>query len=209
MIEQHYPFKPIPLPYSYDALEPYISEEVLRIHYEQHYESYVRKLNKSLRGYPNYWCFGLYCLLYEYACIPSDVRCSFLRNGGGVYNHEIYFLGMSPCKTEISFDLRKQIELQFGTVEKCGQAIFDAATAVFGSGYAGLASDSRGCLKIISFENQDTSYLQKYVPLLLVDVWEHAYYLQYKSDRAAYVKAWLNLVNWDFAAMQYEKRRKL
>lgn len=195
-----YPFRPKPLPYAYDALEPAISAETLRIHYDRLYLGYIEKLNDALKGYPNYWRLSLPCLLIEAAKIPCDVRVNVLRAGGGVFNHELYFDSLTPEPEEVPSALRNKIESRFFSVEKCLEELFRRANAVFGSGYAALVLDRSGALKIISFENQDTGYLCECVPLLVLDVWEHSYFLDYKNLRADYIKAAEKKLNWQGAA---------
>ena len=204
MNSDHYPFKPKPLPYSFDALAPCVSEQTLTVHYRCHYLKYAEKLNDALKGYPNYWKKSLCSLLSDPAQIPSDVRTAVVRNGGGVFNHELYFGSMTPCRKEIPELLRRRLESAFGSVDEFLKCFSEEGLSVFGSGYAALALSKTGKLDIITFPNQDTEYLSKWVPLLVCDVWEHAYYLQHHSDRAAYLGAFCSLINWSCAAERLE-----
>lgn len=202
-----YPFRAAPLPYSFDALEPQLCEEIVRTHYEKHYKIYVERLNSALRAYPNYWNVELKRLLLCPELIPSDVRCDVMQNGGGVLNHELYFAGMCPCRREPSRAVLKKIESSFFSLEKWYEEIIQCGKSVFGSGYAALAVNKSGRLQNIIIKNQDTDYLHDFYPLLLVDVWEHSYYLQYKSDRAAYLAAWTKLIDWDFVGRRLEQHK--
>ena len=197
-----FPFKACPLPYASDTLEPFLSEEQLRSHYQKHYIKNITRLNDSLKGYPNYWRIPLFCLLSEAKKIPSDVRQEVLEAGGAVFNHELCFASMSPFPTNIPKPLMDKIEENFSSAEKCVDEIFLCAASVVGSGYAMLAADRSGALKIISAENDDTSYLRAFFPLIAVDLWEHAYYIKYKNDRFGYMREWAKHINWSFAAAQ-------
>ena len=203
----HYPFKPMPLPYDFGALEPCLCRQTISVHYNCHYLKYVEKLNDALKGYPNYWSESLFCLLSQPEKIPSDVRTAVVNNGGGVLNHQFYFNSMTPCRREIPENLRRTLEKSFVSVEKFEKCFIDAGMSVFGSGYAALVADKSGRLKIITFPKQDTSYLSDCIPLVVCDVWEHAYYLQFHSDREAYLCAFVKLINWKWAAEQLSQTR--
>lgn len=205
MMGRCFPFKPVELSYGFFELEPIISGVQLETHYREHYVNYINKLNAELKKHPEICHFSLTRLLLDSGNVPADIRRSVLLNAGGVFNHEIYFSGVSASTEKISHRLFHKIERTFGSLEKCGQLIFDCSAAVVGSGYGALVSDRRGRLKITSFENQSTDYLKNYCPILLVDVWEHAYYIQFGADRLSYLRSWLKLINWDFAERMYER----
>lgn len=200
-----FPFKPIELPYGFCELEPSISGVGLEAHFREHYVNYINKLNAELKKHPEICHFSLMRLLLDSLSVPPDIRRSVLLNAGGVFNHEIYFSEVCAEGKKISHRLFHKIERTFGSLEKCGQLIFDCSASVVGSGYGALVSDRRGRLKIMSSENQSTDFLKNYYPLLLIDVWEHAYYIQFGADRLSYLKAWLRLVNWEFVERMYER----
>ena len=197
--------KPMPLPYDFCALEPCISEQVLTAPYRCHYLRYAERLNDALKGYPNYWNESLCRLLADPAKIPSDVRTAVINNGGGVLNHQYYFSSMTPCGGEIPSPLKQKIQSAFTSVEKFLKCFHEAGMSVLGSGYAALVLEKTGRLKIITFGGQETDYLSCCMPLIVCDVWEHAYYLQYHSDRESYLKAFEKLINWEWAASQLER----
>ena len=203
----HYPFKPIPLPYDFGELEPCLCRRTIQVHYNCHYLKYVEKLNDALKGYPNYWNESLFCLLTQPDRVPSDVRTAVLNNGGGVLNHQLYFNSMTPCRHQIPERLQRKLEKAFTSVEKFEKCFIDAGLSVFGSGYGALVADKSGRLKILTFPKQDASYLCDYIPLVVCDVWEHAYYLQFQSDRKAYLEAFVKLINWQWAAEQLNQTR--
>ena len=205
MQKRCFPFKPIELPYGFCDLEPTISGVVIETHYREHYINYINKLNAELKKHPEICHFSLMRLLTDPGSVPAEIRRRVIFNAGGIFNHEVYFSSVCPKPEKISHRLFHKIERTFGSLENCGQLIFNCAVGVVGSGYGALMSDGRGRLKIMSFENQSTDYLKNYYPLLLVDVWEHAYYLQFKSERSEYVKGWLSLANWEFAERMFER----
>ena len=205
MPTEHYPFKPMPLPYDFEALEPCLCCRTIQVHYTCHYLKYVEKLNDALKGYPNYWNESLIRLLAQPDKIPSDVRTAVVNNGGGVLNHQLYFNSMTPCRCKIPAQLNRKIEKAFTSVDKFEKSFVEAGLSVFGSGYAALVADRDGRLKIITFPKQDTSYLLQCIPLVVCDVWEHAYYLQFQSDRKAYLEAFVKLINWNRAAEQLNR----
>ena len=204
MTIQHYPFQPVELPYDYDALEPFIDAPTVDIHYNKHYKGYIDKLNGALKPFPRYHQWTLKRLIFECGYLPHEIRQTVLQSAGGVLNHELYFYSM--CKGKIiSPFMSERISACFGSVENMENRLAEAAESVFGSGYAALIATKCGCLRLVKFTNQDTSYLQEGFPLLLIDVWEHAYYLKYTYNRKAYAENWLNLINWEFAERQYRE----
>lgn len=198
-----YPFEVEPLPYAYNALEPYLCEEILHFHHDKHYAGYVVKLNEILKNYPNLQNMTLEELLIKTDELPGEVRTSIQNQAGGVYNHQLYFAGMNNMECEMPTDrLALAINSSFGSIEQFRAEFTSAANNQFGSGYAWLIL-SNGKLEIIATPNQDTPISLTVTPLLCIDIWEHAYYLQYKNRRADYVENWFNLINWDFVGARY------
>lgn len=202
-MSDHYPFLLKKLPYSYDALEPYIDEETVRIHHTKHQQKYVDNLNNALEGYPQYQSWSLEKLLTEYKTMPSRVQLEVRNNAGGVYNHDMYFYFMSPNAQEPKGLLLHAINCQFGSLETLKSIIKAAALSQFGSGYAWLVSNINGKLSVEKTANQDSILSKGLYPLLVVDVWEHAYYLKYQNRRNEYIDAWLNLADWTKAQECY------
>ncbi len=207
MNEATYPFVVRPLPYEYDALVPVIDEETLHFHHDKHYKTYVDNLNSALADYPELQKMSLKELLISLDKLPVAVQKPVRNNGGGVYNHELYFDGMkSPVGQEPAGDLAEAINRDFGSCKQWQEQMRQAAMGQFGSGWAWLVTDKDGKLSIVQTPNQEVPDLTIYTPLFLVDVWEHAYYLQYQNRRAEYVDGWFSLINWRKAQKRYEER---
>lgn len=205
MNAETYPFVARPLPYEYDALMPVLDEQTLHFHHDKHYQTYVDNLNRVLADYPELQKMSLRQLLTQLDTLPEAARTPIRNNGGGVFNHELYFDSMkSPVGQEPSGALAQAIERDFGSVKEWQEQMKQAALAQFGSGWAWLLADSEGKLSIARTANQDVPDLQAYIPILLVDVWEHAYYLQYQNRRAEYAENWFSLINWRKAEKRYE-----
>ena len=205
MKAETYPFVVRPLPYEYDALVPVLDAETLTFHHDKHYKTYVDNLNAALADYPELQKKSLTELLTQIDMLPAAIQTAVRNNGGGVYNHELYFDSMkSPVGQEPSGALAEAIDRDFGSYRQWKEQMKQAAVGKFGSGWAWLAADKNGVLSIVQTANQDVPNLEAYTPLLLVDVWEHAYYLQYQNRRADYVEGWFNLINWRKAGTRYE-----
>ncbi|MBQ4059031.1 MAG: superoxide dismutase [Lachnospiraceae bacterium] len=199
----NYPFEVKKLSYDYNALEPYLSKEILEFHHDKHYVTYVNKLNEIIKNYPNLQNMTLEQLLTEPEHIPSEIRTAIKNNAGGVYNHELYFACMSSADCELPTDrLALAINASFGSIENFKAELSSSAINQFGSGYAWLIL-SNNQLEIISTPNQDTPIAPTVTPLLCIDVWEHAYYLQYQNRRPDYVENWFNLINWSYVGARY------
>ena len=197
-------FTLMPLPYSCDALEPYIDKETMIIHHDKHHKAYVDNLNKTLSTYPHLYTKSIDDLLSNLSSLPRDIRQSVINNGGGVYNHNFFWTIMGPNKGgEPSGDLLKAIERDFGSFENFKNEFSKSALTRFGSGWAWLVSDDKGKLSIISTANQNTPISMGLKPIIAIDVWEHAYYLKYKNKRSEYIENWWNVVNWDQANKNY------
>lgn len=198
-----YPFEVKELPYHYDALEPYLSKKILEFHHNKHYATYVNKLNEIIKNYPNLQNMTLEQLLTESEHIPSEIRTAIKNNAGGVYNHELYFACMNSADCELPTDrLALAINASFGSIENFKAELSASAINQFGSGYAWLIL-SNNKLEIISTPNQDTPIAPTVTPLLCIDIWEHAYYLQYQNRRPDYVANWFNLINWSYIGARY------
>lgn len=203
-----YPFIMRPLPYEYDALMPVIDEETMHFHHDKHYKTYVDNLNSALADYPELQNKSLTELLTHTEKLPTQIRTAVRNNGGGVYNHELYFESMKgPAGQEPEGMLAEAIDRDFGSFRQWKEQMSRAAVSNFGSGWAWLVADKEGRLSILQTANQDVPSLQDFTPILLIDNWEHAYYLQYQNRRADYVDSWFGLINWRRAAMRYEEVR--
>ena len=205
MKAETYPFVVRPLPYEYDALIPVLDEETLHFHHDKHYKTYVDNLNNILADYPELQKMSLEELLNDIEALPAAAQTPIRNNGGGVYNHELYFDAMkSPVGQEPDGALAEAIDRDFGSYRQWKEQMKQAAVSKFGSGWAWLVTDGAGKLSILQTANQDVPDLKEYKPIFLVDVWEHAYYLQYQNRRADYVEGWFDLINWRKAAKRYE-----
>ncbi len=206
MKAETYPFIALPLPYEYDALIPVLDEETLHYHHDRHYKTYVDNLNGVLSDYPELQKKSLEELLASLDTLPAAIKTPLRNNGGGVYNHELYFDSMkSPVGQDPSGILAEAIDRDFGSLLDWEEQMKAKAVSQFGSGWAWLVSDHAGKLSIVQTANQDVPNLKEFTPILLVDVWEHAYYLQYKNRRADYVEGWFTLINWRKVEMRYEE----
>jgi len=202
-----YPFKVPPLGYSYDALEPYIDALTMQIHHDKHHGAYVENLNKALaEADPKIQQMSLDQLLTNLDELPEKVRTAVRNNAGGHYNHSLFWPMLRKNEGgATSGDVAKAIDDSFGIYSTFQQQFSDAATKVFGSGWAWLVTDGNK-VKIVSTPNQDTPISNRSaheVPILEIDVWEHSYYLKYQNRRPEYVKAFWNVINWDFVNERY------
>ncbi|HEV8102214.1 MAG TPA: superoxide dismutase [Gaiellaceae bacterium] len=199
------PFELPPLPYDYDALAPTIDEQTMRIHHDKHHQAYVDNLNKALEG--TEWADRpleqVLALLDE---LPDDRRAAVRNNGGGHANHSLFWTIMKPGGGGApSGELAAAINDTFGDADQLKARLNDAGVKRFGSGWTWLVWDGTG-LAVVSTPNQDTPLMTSDVPLLGIDVWEHAYYLNYQNRRPDYLSAWWDVVNWDEVARRYEAR---
>ncbi len=194
-----------PLPYEYNALEPYIDTETMKIHYTKHHQAYVDKLNAALKDHPELREKSLEYLLTHLKEVPEAIRTAVRDNGGGHYNHSFFWLCMIPQGTQQPLGKTKElIEKTFGSFDTFKDQFNKAAVSVFGSGWAWLVLDKSGKLKIVTTANQDTPITEGLTPLLGLDVWEHAYYLKYQNRRAEYSDAWWHVVNWKQVEKNYD-----
>ncbi|MBR3362807.1 MAG: superoxide dismutase [Bacilli bacterium] len=195
----------IVLPYSYNALLPDINSEVLSIHFDKHYKGYVYNLNKYLKeaGFKNE--ISLEEIPSNIENFPINLRGDILYNAGGVLNHELYFKSMNPIKSDPKGNLLNKINTIYGSFEEFRRDFISRAKALVGSGYTFLVSNKRGDLTIINLVNQETPLSYNLIPLFALDLWEHAYYLQYKNDRDKYIENFWNKANFDNALKIYEE----
>jgi Fe-Mn family superoxide dismutase len=182
-----------PLPYAYNALEPYIDEQTMKIHHDKHHQAYVDKLNAVLEKYPNYVNDKLEDLMRNILTLDFDKKdaVTFQNNGGGHLNHSFFWQIMGP-KKEVDEQLVERINKTFGSVDEFKKTFAETAIACFGSGWAWLVENDKKELEIYSTANQNSPYLNNHTPLIGLDVWEHAYYLKYQNQRAEYIKNWWN-----------------
>ncbi|HEN9994930.1 TPA: superoxide dismutase [Streptococcus agalactiae] len=184
------------LPYAYDALEPHIDAETMTPHHDKHHATYVANANAALEKHPEIG-EDLEALLADVSQIPEDIRQAVINNGGGHLNHALFWELMSPEETQISQELSEDINATFGSFEDFKAAFTAAATGRFGSGWAWLVVNAEGKLEVLSTANQDTPIMEGKKPILGLDVWEHAYYLNYRNVRPNYIKAFFEIINWN------------
>lgn len=190
------------LPYAYDALGKYISKDIMELHHQKHHQTYVNNLNKALEEYPDLQNKTLEELIGNLNDIPEKIRTTVKNHGGGHYNHSHFWLFMAPdFDSQPAGQLSDQINLKYGTFQNFIDQFSAKALSIFGSGWAWLLSD----LSIETTANQDNPLMfNKSAPILGLDVWEHAYYLDYQANRADYIKAWWHVVNWPEIEKRYE-----
>ena len=185
------------LPYAKDALEPHIDELTMTLHHDKHHNTYVTNLNAAIEKYPELGSKSIEELVANLNDVPEDIRMAVRNNGGGHANHAFFWEIMGPNGGgEPTGAIKEGIESTFGSYEAFKEQFSAAAVGRFGSGWAWLV-DNNGKLEIMSTPNQDSPLTEGKTPLLGLDVWEHAYYLNYKNVRPEYIKAFWNLVNWD------------
>lgn len=201
MSENYYEFSLNPLPYDYSALEPYVNTQTMQIHHDRLLRAYVEKLNTALAPYPSLQKLSLEQLLGNTCAIPACVRTSVINFGGGVYNHNFFFNSLRPGTREnepVDY-LSKAIDRHFGSFEEFKKVFKEKALSVFGSGWMWLVKDRNGGLLLEQTANQNAPISLGHRPLIVIDVWEHAYYLQYLNLRADYIDNWFCVIDWDRA----------
>ena len=191
------------LPYPYDALEPHIDEQTMRIHHDKHHQAYVDKVNAALEG--TEWAdASIADVVRSLDKLPAEKQGPVRNNGGGHLNHSMFWESMGPGKGGApSGALGDAINAAFGSFDSFKEAFKNAGVNQFGSGWAWLVKDGSGGLKVVSTANQDNPLSQGLTPILGNDVWEHAYYLKYQNARPAYLDAWWNVVDWDRVATRF------
>jgi superoxide dismutase, Fe-Mn family len=200
------PFSLSPLPYAFDALEPYIDAQTMQIHHDRHHAAYVNNLNNAVAGQAELAGKTVEELVRGLESVPESVRTAVRNNGGGHVNHSFFWqvLSKSPGGRPKG-ELAKAIDQKFGSFDKFQEQFTKTALGVFGSGWAWLTLDPGKQLMVHGTSNQDNPWMSGHTPLLCIDVWEHAYYLKYQNRRPEYVAAFCNVINWDFASERYRK----
>jgi superoxide dismutase, Fe-Mn family len=198
-----------PLPYDYNALEPHIDEQTMRIHHDKHHAAYVNNLNAALEGQAELQSKTVEQIVSNLAAVPEAIRTAARNNGGGHVNHTLFWEWMRPGgATEPGGALGDAINRTFGGFAQFKEQFAKACAGRFGSGWGWLTLDSKGTIAIESTPNQDSPLMDGKTPILGCDVWEHAYYLKYQNRRPDYVTAWWNVVNWTEVGKRYDQARK-
>lgn len=205
-VEGDFMYTAVPLPYAYDALEPYIDTRTVGLHYEKHYHNYLNKLNALLKknNYKNE--YSKEELVQHIEMFPIGDRGDILYNLGGVLNHELYFSNMSPKKANQPVQsILKAINAQYGDYENFKQQFLKEASYLVGSGYTFLVVNRHQELEIINLSNQETPLTYGLTPLIALDLWEHAYYLNYQNERERYMKNFFEIINFEQINTLYEE----
>lgn len=198
-----------PLPYDYNALEPNIDEQTMRLHHDKHHQAYVNNLNNALQGQTQFENMPIEVLVLNINQIPENIRTAVRNNGGGHSNHSMYWTIMAPNGGgEPTGPVADAIKQTFGSFDQFKQQFNDAGAKRFGSGWAWLVMDKNGQLKITSTANQDSPLMEGEYPVMGNDVWEHAYYLKYQNRRPEYLNAWWNTVNWNEVNNRYQQAQQ-
>lgn len=197
-----------PLKFAFDALEPAIDARTMEIHHDKHHAAYVNNLNKALESNPELYEKPIESILRDIKDVPEGIRTAVRNNGGGHANHSLFWEVLTPGGSkEPSGSLKKEIEKTFGAYEAFLEKFSTAAATRFGSGWAWLVVDGSKNLQVYSTANQDSPLMDGHTPILALDVWEHAYYLNYQNRRPDYIKAFWSVVNWSFVQQEFEKTR--
>jgi Fe-Mn family superoxide dismutase len=192
------------LPYDASALEPHIDAQTMQIHHGKHHNAYVTNLNAALEGQPSLQSATIEELLANIKDVPESIRQAVINNGGGHHNHTLFWNIMGPGGGgEPGGALAQAISAAFGSFGDFKARVKDTGVKRFGSGWSWLVVDKEGKLQVYSTANQDSPLMQGHIPLLGVDVWEHAYYLKYQNRRPDYLDAWWNTVNWSAVAERF------
>ncbi len=194
-----------PLPYDYTALEPHIDEQTMRIHHDKHHAAYVNNLNAALESHAGLHGLSLEALIGKLSDVPESARGAVRNNGGGHYNHTLFWELMAPGGAKApTGKLAEAIDAAFGSGDAFKEQFAKAGMGRFGSGWAWLVKGADGKVSIESSPNQDSPVMDGKFPVLGCDVWEHAYYLKYQNRRADYLAAWWNVLNWTVADSRYD-----
>ena len=192
------------LPYDYSELEPSISKTTMEFHHDKHHQTYVTNLNNALAGAKEFQKKSLEEILANLDKLPADIVTAVTNNGGGVFNHNFYFEALAtPGSTTPTKKFEDAVVKTFGSFETFLEELKKAALAQFGSGWAWLVVDTDDNLKIVRTANQETPLKSGQKPLLTIDVWEHAYYLDYQNRRADYIDAYIKILNWDLISRRF------
>jgi Fe-Mn family superoxide dismutase len=196
------------LRYAFDALEPFIDAETMRIHHDKHHGAYVTNLNKAVEG-TEYSSWSIESLARDWAKLPENLKTAVRNNGGGHYNHSLFWELMSPgTGGKPTGSLASSIDRDLGGFDPFKAELTKAGLGRFGSGWAWLSLGADKKLVVESTPNQDSPLSENRFPLLGVDVWEHAYYLKYQNRRADYLEAFFNVIDWKAVSMRFEKAMK-
>ena len=199
-------FKLPELPYGFDFLEPVNDAKTMEIHHDKHHAAYVNNLNAALEKHPEFEANCICGLLKNIDNVPSDIRQAVINNGGGHHNHSLFWKSLTKAdSSEFAGLVKEKVEDELGGYEEFVKSFSAAAATRFGSGWAWLALDKEGKLVVTSTANQDSPYLTGLTPILGLDVWEHAYYLNYQNRRPDYIKEFFRVVNWDFVNERLSK----
>jgi Fe-Mn family superoxide dismutase len=199
------PFTLPPLPYPYDALEPFIDARTMKIHHDKHHAAYVANLNKAVAEFPDAGKMSVEEMLKDLSAIPEQIRTTVRNNGGGDYNHTLFWQMLKKNGGEPGGNLAQAMNAAFGSFPAFKERFSKEAAGQFGSGWAWLVMSPDKQLNIDGTANQDSPISQGKQPLLGIDVWEHAYYLKYQNRRAEYIGAFFNVINWDYVSSRYDK----
>ncbi|MFP4523445.1 MAG: superoxide dismutase [Candidatus Nanoarchaeia archaeon] len=196
-----------PLPFAYNALEPYFDEATMKVHHNKHHQAYTDKFNATLKDYPQIAAEPAQEVLRKLHTLPEKIRQAVANHGGGYVNHNFFW---SILKKDVAFqgEIADAISKTFGSRENFEKEFKKAALSQFGSGWAWLILNSKGELRITKTLNQATPLSDGHIPLLALDVWEHAYYLKYQNKRADFVDAFFNVINWDYVSHLYDEAQK-
>ncbi len=192
-------YQPIKLDYENDSLEPFIDTHTIGLHYYKHYLSYLKKLNDSLKKYPSLYQYPLSLLSYHLDMVSDEERDSILFYLGGVLNHELYFKSIHPIPREPSIELLNKINDTYGNIKNMLDIFLEESINIRGSGYVFLVINENKKLEIISMKDQDSPYFYGMLPLFCIDMWEHAYYLNYKNYRELYIKNFIEILDFKLA----------
>lgn len=196
------------LKFAFDALEPVIDARTMEIHHDKHHATYVNNLNKALESAPELFAKPVESILKEINSVPEAIRTAVRNNGGGHANHALFWEILTPGgRKSPDGALLADIEKTFGSLDAFMEKFSAAATTRFGSGWAWLVVDNDKKLQVYSTANQDSPLMDNHTPILGLDVWEHAYYLNYQNRRPDYIKAFWSVVNWSFVGQEYQKTR--
>lgn len=197
------------LPYPYEALEPYIDTETMKIHHDKHHQAYVTNLNNALKEATEFFEKTPEEIVADLGAVPEGVRTAVRNNAGGHVNHTFFWEILAPGGSAAPTGaLAEAITAKFGDLDSLKKAVNEAGTKRFGSGWAWLVVNAEGALEVTSTPNQDSPLSEGKTPVLGIDVWEHAYYLKYQNKRPDYLAAWWHVVNWDVVGKIYDAAKK-
>lgn len=198
-------YKSVVLPYSYNALDPILNEETINIHYNKHYLGYLTKLNNYLNSINYDYIYSKEDLVKHIDELPLNIRDDVLYNLGGVLNHELYFYSMGNNNINMPIgNIRNKIFEQFGSFNNFKNKFIETANYLVGSGYTFLVVNKKGDLEIINMSNQETPYIYDLIPIMALDLWEHAYYLVYRNRRSEYIERFFEIIDFNNINKNYE-----